>query len=244
MPARSFYHHLHWLQLDTLAVLLLASLGWLLWPRVPPARPRQPTLPPPSVAYGHVDARIVRSLRYPGHFAFATPIGFAGEERQPGAGDRHWSLAGVRPYLPPDPQGLPGRHVPEQPEVPLVRPPPIDAVAPRPVPRPAPAMPLWAVASSDALEERALRVPPPARMGIELGVPAGDVLAHIRLNRHGRVDSVVFSEADGLPWEVLRPLERLLLHAEAQRADDVTDGWIRIRWLRPVAHKDGALRAP
>lgn len=237
MQRRSHYHALHWLQLDTLAVMLLAGIGWLLWPRVPhdPHPSPRRALPPPSVAYRYAaEERIVRSLRYPGHFAFATPIGFGAEHPHPQAADRHWTLAGVRPYLPPDPLFSAERHRPARPAMPLVWPPRPAAPTDRGTLRPPAARPFWAVEPSASLECRELRVPSPEELALAPGMPpSGDVLAHLRVAPHGRVDAVVFSSAEGLTWDVLQHIERRLLRSDARRAAGATSGWVRIRWCIP-----------
>jgi hypothetical protein len=92
------------------------------------------------------------------------------------------------------------------------------------------------VDADPALRSRAFELPAFAiQQMVGTNAPAGEVRAHVQLNRDGWVEHVVFPPGSGVTWVGLRPLESVMIRATATRADAPTSGWVRVRWQTRTA---------
>lgn len=238
MPHAASYRRFHRLQhVDVLATLVLFAAIWLVWPEE-----RRPRIPAPGdrirIAYGEVDADSIGFLRYPGHFAFSSPIGFSSMDEPFAAGDPLWTVAGVSAFVEPlPPSGLPSS-LPEMPPARLPSlaglpsPPPWEQ---RPAPRERPPQafqPSVRVERSPALEEREFHAALLPERLAALDHASGELQAFLGLSAEGRVASLVFLPS-GFGWETLRPIEDALLRGVASAAPSASRGWLWIRWQNP-----------
>lgn len=229
------YRRFHRLYVDVVAVVATALVGWFIWPSTP-VRNGPAVLPTPSVAYGEVDPRTTGSLLYPGHFAFASPIGFGAASSPQFRPSSRWAVGAMLPFAPllerigPD-------EWPTPPASPAFPSPPLPLRGPlRTAATPPASAQFFEIEADAALQARSFAPPmftPREIMGTN--APVGEVRAYVHVGRDGGVEHVLLPPGSGMTWEGHRPLEGILLRATASRAEVTTSGWVRIRWQLPPA---------